>query len=144
MLFGPAAVEDLSSEWTGVVRMRERMKLYVVASLAGGVLGGGGPPGIRVLYNLPLLLAFDVFKQVLSRARDEKLFDRPGKRPGLTRLMECGKDSLPWIDWCALREGVGRRNAVAHDGELFEGALCLDDISNVEAQLVAWEIIDAA
>ena len=56
--------------------------------------------------------------------------------------MECARDTLDWIDWKSLREGVRRRNQVAHDGELFDSTQCLQDIANVEAQLVAWGIID--
>jgi hypothetical protein len=141
MILSPSTVEELRSAWTGVVQMRERMKTIVIVTFAGGALTG---PTLRnVVYNLPLLLAFDVLKQVLAEARDEKLFVC-SPRAQLGELMECGKESLSWIDWGNLREGVRRRNSVAHDGKLFDGKQCLQDIANVEAQLLAWEIVGAA
>lgn len=140
MLLSPTAVAELRAEWIGVVQMRDRMKTLVTVTFATGALTG---PALRnVVYNLPLLLAFDVLKQALAKARDESLF--VCSRNQLGDLIECGKDSLPWIDWDVLREGVRRRNAVAHDGELIDGKQCLKDITSVEVQLVAWNIIDAA
>ena len=141
MLLRPTAVAKLRSEWTGVIKMRDRMSTLVTVTFASGAITG---PALRnVVYNLPLLLAFDVLNQALAEARNENLFACSGNRPGLTKLMHCGKDSLPWIDWGALRKGVQYRNAVAHDGELFDAKQCLQYIASVEAQLLAWEIIDA-
>jgi hypothetical protein len=147
MKLSSATVEKLRVEWDGVVQMRTRMESIVMGTFAGGspLSGFSSLAGFAVrdiVYNLPLLLAFDVLKQVLAKARDESLF--VCSRNQLGDLMESGKDFLPWIDWDALREGVRRRNAVAHDGELFDGKQCLKDIGSVEAQLVAWNIIDAA
>ena len=139
MIVNTAAGAALSTEWTGAVRMLDRMKNLVVGSFVGH---GMATPGIAmVIYNLPLLLAFDVLKQVLVQARDEKSFTCSGSRLGA--LMDSAKDSLPWIDWNGLREGVRRRNEVAHDGKLFVSAQAIQDFESVEAQLVAWGIIDA-
>ena len=73
-------------------------------------------------------------------AKDEGLFTC--SRSQLGTLMDAAKGSLAWIDWTSLRKGGRRRNAVAHDGALFEGKECIQDIANVEAQLTAWGIID--
>jgi hypothetical protein len=140
MTLSPTAVADLRSEWAGVVNMRKRMRLLVVATFAGGAITGPALAG--VVYNVPLLLAFDVLRQTLAWARDEKLF--ACSRRQLGDLMDCSKDYLPWTAWGALREGVRRRNAIAHDGQLFEAKQCLQDIANVEAQLLTWGIIEAA
>ena len=134
-----SAVAALRSEWIGVVRMRDRMKLLVSATFAGGALTA--PALAKVVYNLPLLLAFDVLKQVLSEARREGRFTCP--RDQLGNLMDSAKDALPWIDWDSLRAGVTRRNEIAHDGKLFDSKDCIQDIGNVEAQLVAWGVVDA-
>lgn len=140
MVLSPTTVEELRSAWTGVVQMRERMKTIVVVTFAGGALTGST---LRdVAYNLPLLLAFDVLKQALAEAANEKLFVC-SPRATLGKLMDSGKDSLSWIDWENLREGVRRRNAVAHDGVLVDGKQCLQDIDSVEAQLFAWKILSA-
>ncbi len=139
MIVSTAASAVLSSEWTGVIRMCDRMKLLVIATFAGGAITG---TALRnVVYNLPLLLALDVLKQALVQARDEKLF--ACSRTQLGDLMESARDSLPWIDWKGLREGVRRRNEVAHDGKLVDSEQCIQDIASVEAQLVAWGVIDA-
>ena len=144
MILRPSTVKEVKSAWDGVVRMRERMDHIQMMAFAGGLFGGGGAGNALrdVLYNLPLLLAFDVLKQALAAARDENLFNCAA-RASLGKLMKCGKDSLTWNDWKNLREGVRRRNAVAHDGELFGQKECQKDIASVEAQLIAWEIIDA-
>ncbi|MDP1670786.1 MAG: hypothetical protein Q8L63_01745 [Alphaproteobacteria bacterium] len=139
-MLSPATLEELRSAWTGVVQMRERMKTIIIVTFAGGALTG---PALReVVYNLPLLLSFDVLKQALAEAGNEKLFVCSARAP-LGKLMDCGRDSLAWIDWENLREGVRRRNAIAHDGQLFDGKQCLQDIDNVEAQLIAWKILSA-
>ena len=140
MIVNSSSLEVLQVEWAGVVRMRERMKLLVTATFAGGAFTA--PALANVVYNLPLLLAFDVLKQVLLQARDDGQFTC--SRGQLGHLMDSAKVALPWIDWESLREGVRRRNEVAHDGKLFESAQCLQDIANIEAQLVAWDVINVA
>ena len=115
------------------------MKTLVVVTFATGAITGPALAG--VVYNLPLLLAFDALQQTLAKARDEKLFQC--SRNQLGNLMESSKSCLPWNDWSALRDGVRRRNEVAHDGQLFDAKQCLLDISNVEAQLHAWGITEA-
>jgi hypothetical protein len=147
MKLSSTTVEKLKSEWTGVVLMRNRMKRIVMFAFVGGSPGSGfsalAVSAVRdIVYNLPLLLAFDVLKQALAEAKNENLFVCSGNRPGLTQLMHCGKHSLPWIDWDALLKGIQHRNAIAHDGELFDQEQCLQDIASVETQLLAWDIID--
>lgn len=141
MKLAPTAIEHLQSEWAGVVKMQKRMKTLVVVTFAGGALTA---PALRkVLYNLPLLLAFDVLKQTLARANEQYAFLSSRRRqPTLGALMEAAKERLTWCDWSGLRDGVERRNEVAHDGKLFDGEQCLSDIANVERQLVAWGLID--
>lgn len=119
--------------------MRERMQLLITATFAGGAFTA--PALAKVVYNLPLLLAFDVMKQVLLQARDDGMFTCSQRQLG--NLMDCAKAVLPWISWNSLREGVRRRNEVAHDGKLFESTECLQDINNIEAQLIAWGIISS-
>lgn len=140
MIVNSSSLEALQVEWAGAVRMRERMKLLVTATFAGGAFTA--PTLANVIYNLPLLLAFDVLKQVLLQAREDGRFTC--SRGQLGPLMDSAKVALPWIDWESLREGVRRRNEVAHDGELFESTQCLQDIANIEAQLVAWNVIRPA
>jgi hypothetical protein len=136
LITNPATLAMLQSEWMGVVRMRERMQSLVTATFAFGAITA--PALSSVLYNLPLLLAFDLLKGALSAARDEGKFEC--KRSQLGDLMDAAKGVVAWIDWASLREGVRRRNKVAHDGELFDSTQCLQDIQRIEEQLVAWGI----
>ncbi len=120
--------------------MRERMRHLVLSTFAFDAKKS--PAFGDILYNLPFLLAFDVLKQVLLQARDEGRFT--GSRPQLGDLIDSAKNSLPWIDWQCLREGVKRRNEVVHDSKLFGDLQCLQDIAHIEVQLLAWGIINAA
>jgi hypothetical protein len=138
MIADATTIVSLQSEWLGVVKMRERMQHLVTATFAGA--GFTAPALAKVVYNLPLLLAFDVLRQVLLAARDEKAFVCSSDQLGT--LMDRSKSDIPWIDWDELRAGVRRRNEVAHDGKLFKSDQCIRDIANVENQLVAWVVID--
>lgn len=139
MLLTSQATNELRDEWNGVLKMRDRMKLLVTATFAGGAITA--PALAKVLYNLPLLLAFDVLRQVLIKGRDEALFSCKSDKLGT--LMDCSKDSLIWNNWGEIRDGVRRRNKIAHDGQLFDAPQCIQDISNIENQLVEWDLIDA-
>jgi hypothetical protein len=124
----------LAGEWDGVMRMRDRLQKH-----GGGAPGGhGAVTATEVIYNLPLLLAFDVLRGALRAIKKEGRFSSEGN--GLRSLMKAAQDAIPWIDYKALRKGAKRRNAVARDGELFPAAVCLRDIENVAAQLRAWGI----
>src|SRR5262245_633686 len=130
MKLTPTTIEHLRTEWAGVVKMQKRMKTLVVVTFTGGALTA--PTLRQVLYNLPLLLAFDVLRQTLARANGKYDFLSSRRRqPTLGALMDAAKERLPWCDWLELRDGVRRRNAVAHDGQLFEAKQCLSDIANI-------------
>jgi hypothetical protein len=133
----PAAIASITVEWSGAERMLGRVRGLV------GVSAGASPdiarPLSRVAYNLPLLLAFDALCAALVAARDAGHFACGSDYPG--PLMDAAKNVLPWIDWQALRDGLRRRNRVAHDGELYGADQCIQDIQYVEAQLAAWGII---
>jgi len=139
-MFSPASVAKLQSEWNGVVKMRERMKTMAVVAFGSGAINAVALQG--VLYNLPLLLAFDVLKQALVCAKNEGKFCCKGT--GLGALMKASRDSLDWISWTKVHDGVGRRDMVAHDGELFSADQCLSDIELVENQLKAWGVSSVA
>ena len=117
--------------------MLKRMRLLVVATFGFGSITA--PAIAKVIYNLPLLLAFDVLRTVLRAARKEGKIASKGTQLG--DLMDAAQHALIWVDWHSLREGVRRRNGVAHDGELFSATECLQDIGNVRSQLIAWAII---
>ena len=71
MKLNSTSVEKLRSAWNGVVLQRERMKSTVMITFAGGstLSGFSVLAGFKVrdiVYNLPLLLAFDVLKKALD------------------------------------------------------------------------------
>jgi hypothetical protein len=133
------SLKALQAEWEGVVRMRERMQQLVISTFAFDPITS--PAFGNILYNLPFLLAFDVLKHVLLHAREDGQFTGSGHR--LADLMDSAKTSLPWIDWDRLSEGVQRRNEVAHNGKLCGDEQCLQNIADIEAQLLAWDVIAA-
>jgi len=133
MIANPSSLVTLQAEWQGVVRMRDRMRHLVISTFAFDTLRS--PAFGNILYNLPLLLAFGVLKQVLLQAREDGRFT--SSLPQLEALMDSAKTSLLWKDWSCLRQGVKRRNEAVHNGKLFGDIQCLQDIADVEAQLLA-------
>jgi hypothetical protein len=92
-----------------------------------------------VLYNLPLVLAFDVLTNVLLFAKDEGLFYSSGKELG--DLLDGARTTLTWLDWQYLRDGVKSRKEVIQRAKLYGDLQCLLYIARIEGQLVAWGII---
>jgi hypothetical protein len=140
MIVNSIALATLQSEWQGVVRMRERVRHLVVSTFAFD--SAQSPVFGDVLYNLPLVLAFDVLTNLLLRAKDEGLFTSSGNQLG--DLMDSGKTAFSWLDWHGLRDAVKRRNEVAQSGKLFGDLQCLLYIARIEDQLIAWGIISQA
>src|ERR1043165_2834591 len=134
MLLNPSALSTLQSEWQGVVRMRERIRHLVVSTFAFD--STQSPTFGDVLYNLPLVLAFDVLTKTLLFARDEHKFS--GSSSQLDELMDAAKAALSWLDWQYLREGVKRRNEIAQNAKLYGDLQCLLYIARIEDQLSAW------
>ena|SRR5688572_4924512 len=137
MLSDATTFADLRLEWDGVEQMQKRMQTLCVVTFASGGITAHGLA--KVVYNMPLLLAFSVLGETLLAIRREGHFT--GKRDHVGPLMDDAKTSLTWLDWQSLRDGVKRRNQVAHDGVLFESKQCLEDIDLVRKQLAAWTVI---
>ena len=140
MIANPDVLVTLQLEWQGVIRLRERMRHLATSTL---VYNGCASPtcGIieNILYNFPFLLAVDVLKQVLLEACEEGLFTSSLHQLG--DLMEGAKASLTWINWQGLVEAVMRRNEFGRGAKLYGDVQCLQDIADIEAQLIAWGII---
>jgi hypothetical protein len=139
MIVNPHSLTTLQIEWRGVVRMRERVRHLAISTFTADP--ARSPAFGDVFYNLPLVLAYDVLKQVLLHAKEEGRFK--SSRNQLADLLESAKKSIPWLDWEGLSASVQARNEVAHRGKLFGDVKCLQDIARIEAQLMAWGIIDA-
>jgi hypothetical protein len=130
-----SALAALRSEWSAVIKVRERMNKLLsgpVGSIADGALHG-------VVYNLPHLLAFNVLERALRVLKKQRQL--PGQSEQLGDLLDIFQGDPSWLEWSVLRDGERRRNAIAHAGELFSGVECLADIEAVEEQLRAWGIL---
>ena len=140
MTINLSSVSSLQAEWQGVVQMRDRIRHLAITmfTLDARVSLTFGD----VLYNLPLLLAFDVLRHVLIQAREDGYFTGSGYQ--LEELLLLAKTSLPWVDWQCLQDVVKRHNEVKHSGKLFGDVQCLRDIGDIETQLLSWGIIHAA
>jgi hypothetical protein len=131
-----AALSSIRSEWSAVVTVRERMRRLMagpVGSISDGALHS-------VVYNLPLLLAFNVLERVLRALKKQRQI--PGHSERLGDLMDVFQGDPSWLEWSVLRDGERRRHAIEHDGELFSGVECLADIAAVEEQLGAWQLLE--
>lgn len=137
MILNPTRLRTVEAEWEGVIRMRERMDHLVVTTFAFDPITS--PVFGNILYNLPLLLAFDVLRQVLMQWEDRDTTSGHS----LEELLDGARTTVPWMDWQCLREAVDRRKEVAHDGRLLGDKQCLQDIANIESQLQAWGVITA-
>ncbi len=128
-------VATIRSEWSAVVTVRERMRNLMagpVGSIADGAL-------YSVVYNLPLLLAFNVLERALRALKKQRQI--PGQEQQLGELMDLFQGDPSWLEWSVLRDGERRRHAIMHTGELFSGVECLADIAAVEEQLDAWGML---
>jgi hypothetical protein len=134
------SIAAVQFEWDGVLRMRERMDQLVISTFAFDPITS--PLYANIFYNLPFQLALNVLQQVLLYAKDEGLIKT--SQPELDRLMESAKPVFSWVDWQALHEAVERQKELTHQGRLFCDKQCLQDISAIETQLVAWGVIAAA
>jgi hypothetical protein len=137
LITNATALAAIRSEWSAVLKVRERMNRLMagpVGSVADGALHS-------VVYNLPLLLAFDVLGKVLRALKRQRQV--PGERDQLGDLMDIFQGDPSWLEWSVLRDGVRRRNAIAYAGELFPGVECLADIEAVEEQLREWQILES-
>jgi hypothetical protein len=132
-----AAVAALRSEWSAVVQVRDR-----ISKLMAGPLGSVADSTLHsVVYNLPLLLAFNVLEKVLRAVKKQRQI--PGNSEQLGDLMDLLQGDPSWQEWSVLRDGERRRHAIIHTGELFSGVECLADIAAVEEQLGAWGMLAA-
>src|ERR1700684_4735754 len=131
------AVAPIRSEWSAAVTVRDRMRNLMagpVGSIADGALHS-------VVYNLPLLLAFNVLEKVLRGLKRQRQI--PGSSEQLGDLLDMFQGDPSWLEWSVLRDGERRRHAIACTGELFSGVECLADIDAVEEQLRAWGILES-
>ena len=83
-------------------------------------------------HNLPFMQAFSVLNDVLLQLREEGHFKC--KSFFLGALVDASERQLDWIDFKVVKEGVRRRNDVAHHGEILARKDCWRYTSAVEAE----------
>jgi len=137
MIENPSLSAALQSQWQAVIRMRERMDQLVISTFAFET--SASPVFCNILYNLPFRLAIHVLKQALLQLSEVEQWI--GSKRSLGDLMDGARTSLAWIDWPGLRECVERGNELIQHGKLFGDQQCLQAIADIEAQLLAWELI---
>jgi hypothetical protein len=137
MIKDSAELARLKAGWAGFSAMRERMGILVAGTFVGGAFTAPALAG--VVYNLPLLLAYDVLADVLRASR--KQGDFRCKSAFLGPMMKASRNELDWVDWDVLRNGVDLRNAVAHDGALHDAGTCATAMDAVQRQLEAWKVL---
>jgi len=69
MITNTESIKRVQEEWAGVSKMRARMQMLLAATFAGGAFTAPALGGI--VYNLPLLQAYDVLAQALRALRDQ-------------------------------------------------------------------------
>jgi hypothetical protein len=130
-------LDEIRMSWHGVREFREKLQRAVLASFA---FGGLPQPFLADAgHNLPLLHAFAVLNEVLQQLRDEGHFTCKGFFLGA--LMNASADALPWVDFALVKEGVARRNDVAHKGMVLPRTDCWKYIDAVETQLREWNVV---
>ena len=139
MIADKAALVEIRQSWGGVEALKNRVQRSLLGSFAEG--------GSFVIFiadsahNLPLLHAYAVFNDVLEQLAKEGRFQC--KSIFLGALLAASERNLPWKDFALIKEGVDRRNDLAHDGDVLPRADCWKYIEAVREQVVAWGILDS-
>jgi len=132
------ALRELRDSWAGVRQLRDKVKACLLGSFAQGASFAIHIADIT--HNLPFIQAFSVLNDVLLQLRDEGHFECSSIFLGA--LIESSKNRIPWTNFELVREGVDRRNGVAHHGDIVPRGDCWKYIDAIEVELVAWNVID--
>ena len=138
MIRDTTALAEVRQGWTGVEVLRSRLQVSAAAS--EGVIGGSFPFALaNAAHNLPFIHAFAVLNDVLEQLSDEGHFRC--KSIFLGELLRNSEKTLPWQDYALISAGAGRRNDVAHRGELLERGDCWKYVDAVKTELSAWGVL---
>jgi len=137
MISDPVAHSELRTAWEGVKILRDRIQR---SALAGFATAGLPQPFLAdVSYNPPFIHAFAVLNDVLLQLRDEGHFGC--KTIFLGGLVDASASVLPWLDLGLIKQGIDKRNDVAHRGVMLPRKECWKYIDTIYAQLVAWRVL---
>ncbi len=110
-----------------------------------GSFAQGGSPAIfaaDAAHNLPFMHAFAVLNDVLTQLANECQFSC--KSIFLNPLLHASENVLSWENFRLVKEGVDRRNKVAHKGEILPRGQCWKYIDTVHEQLLTWNVLEQA
>ena len=138
MISDPIALQELKKSWNGVRELRSKVQRGVLGSFAQGA--SAIILIADIAHNLPFIHACSVLNEALLQLRDEKHFTC--KHFFLGALMDASKAQLPWADFKLVKEGVDRRNDIAHRGDIISRSECWKYIDAIERELVKWKIVD--
>ena len=81
-----------------------------------------------------------MLERVLIQLRDEGLFECKSSRA--EDLMKSSRDSLNWTNYDAVNKARKDRNKMAHHRKIIDQELVLAHINAIQAELLAWGILD--
>lgn len=138
MIHDAIALAEVQQSWAGVEVLRARLQRSAFASV--GFLGGVFPFVLsNAAQNLPFIHAYAVLNDVLEQLADEGRFSC--KSIFLGELLKKSEKALPWRDFALVADGAGRRNDVAHRGQLLDRGDCWRYVDAVKAELSGWGIV---
>jgi hypothetical protein len=138
MITDRLALDEIRKDWEGVEKLSAQVDN--VARWAFGSAGSMANFLNDAAQNLPFLHASGVLNNVLAQLRDEGAFRSGGRTLG--HLLNDSQNALPWTNYALVREGVDRRNKVAHEGELLSRHDCRKHINAIRDELRGWRILD--
>ena len=137
MITDPHALASIRGQWYVVERFCEQS--HRQSMLPSGDFINETPP--ESFYNLPLILAFAVFDQVLENLIDQGDVPHPSGRRILGARKESARSPIAWQNYALVESGKDERNKIAHEGKLLSRETCLLFINAIRTELSAWRIL---
>ena len=138
MIRDATALAEIQQSWAGVEALRSKLQVSAFASV--GVIGGSFPFTLaNAAHNLPFIHAYAVLNDALKQLADEGHF--ACKSIFLGELLKKSEKVLQWQDFALISTGAGRRNDVAHRGQLLGRGDCWTYVDAVKGELSSWGII---
>ena len=137
MIQDSEVLAEIRASWRGVEVLRGKLQRALLGSFAQG--GTFAIFAADAAHNLPFMHAYSVLNDVLSQLSREGHFRC--KSIFLGALLDASEHSLPWENFSLIKEGTGRRNDVAHRGDVLPRADCWRYVDAVQNQLTKWQIL---
>ena len=137
MITDAAALEEIQRSWTGAESLRGKVQRALLGSFSEGasfVIFVAD-----AAHNLPFMHSYAVLNDVLLQLAREGRFECESIFLG--KLLPKSQNALVWHDFALVHAGYGRRNDVAHYGELLKRDECWKYVDAVKAELLGWRIL---